>query len=47
MITYEEVCARLFANADAGYRDFHKKLLKNDRLNVIGVRIPAMRKLAK
>ena len=35
MITYEEVCARLFANADAGYRDFHKKLLKNDRLNVV------------
>ncbi len=47
MITYREFLAELSEYADAGYRDFHKKLLKNDSLNVLGVRIPQMRKIAK
>jgi 3-methyladenine DNA glycosylase AlkD len=46
MITYEELIARLFSLQDTKYRDFHKKLLKNDRIQLIGVRTPQMRKLA-
>ncbi len=33
--------------AEENYRDFHKKLLKNDKINVLGVRVPVLRKLAK
>ncbi len=33
--------------AEENYRDFHKKLLKNDQINVLGVRVPVLRKLAK
>lgn len=47
MITYEEVCAELKAHEDKKYRDFHKKLLKNECINVIGVRTPVLRSLAK
>lgn len=44
---YQQLLDELNANADGTYRDFHKSLLKNDNLNVIGVRVPAMRKIAK
>ena len=47
MITYEEALARLNGLADEGYRAFHGRLLKNERIKLIGVRIPAMRALAK
>lgn len=47
MITYEEVLARLKANGDEKYRTFHSKLLKNDKINLIGIRTPILRKLAK
>ena len=47
MITYEEALARLRANADEAYRVFHQKLLKNDAIELIGVRIPILRALAK
>lgn len=47
MITYEETLTELYDNADEKYREFHKKLLKNDRINVIGVRMPILRKMAK
>ena len=47
MITYEEALAALRAHEDEGYRAFHKKLLKDDRICVIGVRMPALRALAK
>lgn len=47
MITYEEALARLRENADPAYRAFHKKLLKNEEIEVIGVRTPILRKLAK
>ncbi len=47
MPTYEEALARLRGQEDIGYRDFHKKLLKNESINVIGVRMPILRKIAK
>lgn len=47
MITYEEMLSRLRAHADDTYRTFHKKLLKNDCIRVIGVRTPVLRALAK
>lgn len=47
MITYEEVVRRLKENADPVYRDFHKRLLKNDAICNIGVRTPVLRALAK
>lgn len=47
MPTYEEALARLREHADESYRAFHKKLLKNDDIAVIGVRMPVLRKIAK
>ena len=39
---------QLFALQDKEYRDFQSKLIPEiDRETIIGVRIPAMRKLAK
>ncbi len=47
MLTYEESLARLRGQGDEKYREFHKKLLKNDEIAVIGVRMPVLRKIAK
>ena len=47
MLTYDAALSALFAKQDAGYRAFHQKLLKNDAIRVIGVRMPALRALAK
>lgn len=47
MTTYEEVLKELFAHSDDTYRAFHKKLLKNEDIKVIGVRTPVLRALAK
>lgn len=47
MITYEEVLKRLKQNADPAYRDFHKRLLKNESICNLGVRTPVLRALAK
>ncbi len=44
---YEEFLEELKSYADENYRNFHKKLLKNDEINVLGVRVPILRKLAK
>jgi len=44
---YQEFLAELKSFADESYRDFHKKLLKNDDICVLGVRVPILRKLAK
>ena len=44
---YRELLAELESNADESYKCFHKKLLKNDAINVLGVRIPTLRKIAK
>ena len=47
MITYEFLLIRLQERADEKYREFHKKLLKNERVNVFGVRTPVLRGFAK
>lgn len=47
MITYEALLARLRGQEDRKYREFHKTLLKNEKIEVIGVRVPVLRKLAK
>lgn len=44
---YQEFFDELTALSDAEYRDFHKRLLKNDTIKVLGVRVPQLRKLAK
>lgn len=44
---YREFLEELKAAADENYRDFHKKLLKNDKIQVLGVRVPILRKIAK
>lgn len=45
-MSYEEFLAELKSRADEKYREFHKKLLKNDKINVLGVRVPELRKIA-
>ncbi|MGN1104721.1 MAG: DNA alkylation repair protein [Candidatus Coproplasma sp.] len=44
---YEELITKLEGVADSGYAAFHSKLLNNPNINVIGVRTPALRKLAR
>ena len=44
---YRQLLALLEENADSDYRTFQKRLLKNDSVNLLGVRIPALRKIAK
>lgn len=44
---YEELLAELKSYAEPEYAAFHKRLLKNDKINVLGVRVPTLRKLAK
>ena len=44
---YQELLTELNSFADEEYKAFHKKLLKNDSVNVIGVRVPVLRKIAK
>ncbi len=47
MLHYQAFLDELMALADENYRDFHKRLLNNDKINVLGVRIPQLRKVAK
>lgn len=47
MIQYEELLEKLFSFADESYRVFHKRILKNESINIIGVRTPILRKLSK
>ena len=44
---YEKLLAQLKDNAEEGYASFHKRLLKNEEINVLGVRVPVLRKIAK
>ena len=44
---YEQLSAQLNDNADKQYAAFHKRLLKDDSINVLGVRVPVLRKIAK
>lgn len=46
-MTYEEVLSRLFSEQDEGYREFQRKLLKNEDIHIIGVRMPVLRRLAR
>ena len=43
---YREFLKELNGFADENYRNFHKKLLKDDKICVLGVKIPILRKLA-
>lgn len=43
---YPRLLAELNNNSDEKYRGFHRKLLNNPSLNVIGVRVPVLRKIA-
>jgi 3-methyladenine DNA glycosylase AlkD len=47
MTLYEQLLNELKANAEDDYKVFHKKLLKNDKINVLGVRMPTLRRIAK
>ena len=44
---YQELLDELKSLSDEKYRDFHKRLLKNDNIVNIGVKIPELRKIAK
>ncbi len=44
---YPELLTQLESAQDVKYRDFHKRLLKNENIKVIGVRVPVLRKIAK
>lgn len=44
---YARLLTDLKENAEADYAAFHKRLLKNESVNVLGVRVPTLRKLAK
>lgn len=46
-MTYDEFLSELKSYADENYKNFHKKLLKNDNIDVLGIRTPTLRKLAK
>lgn len=44
---YGVLLAELKSHADEEYRIFHKRLLKNDNIETLGVRTPDLRKIAK
>ena len=46
-MNYARLLEELNANAQEKYRTFHKSLLKNETINLIGVSVPVLRKLAK
>ena len=46
-VLYEELLAELKTLAEPAYAQFHKRLLKDEKINVLGVRVPALRSIAK
>lgn len=44
---YQELMENLYAQKDENYRKFHQKLLKDDKIKVIGIRTPLLKKIAK
>ena len=44
---YEDILKELYSNADEEYKRFHLKLMPNNEVNSIGVRIPVLRSIAK
>lgn len=47
IVLYEALISKLKGVADSGYAAFHSKLLNNPKINVIGVRTPVLRSIAK
>lgn len=47
MTHYREFLDEIKSCAEPAYSNFHKKLLNNNKINVLGVRVPILRKLAK
>ncbi len=47
MITYEKALAKLQEKRDEQYAAFHSRLLKNEKIKLIGVRTPCLRAFAK
>lgn len=47
MTSYTQLLDQLNSLADEKYRDFNKKLLNNPSVNVMGVRVPQLRAVAK
>jgi 3-methyladenine DNA glycosylase AlkD len=47
MMLYDKLLSELLPHAEEGYKAFIKKLLKNDKINVLGVRMPTLRRIAK
>lgn len=44
---YERLLTQLKESAEEEYAEFNGRLLKNDKINVLGVRVPEMRRIAK
>lgn len=44
---YHAFLSEVESFADENYKKFHKKLLKNDKINVLGVKVPILRRIAK
>lgn len=47
MLSYPEFLTEIKSFADENYKSFHKKLLKNDSIAVLGVCVPDLRRIAK
>ncbi|MBE6149921.1 MAG: DNA alkylation repair protein [Firmicutes bacterium] len=45
--TYNEFVKYLIELKDESYKNFHFKLLKNDKINLIGIRTPILKQIAK
>ena len=46
-MNYGQLLTELNRLADSGYREFHSKLLKNENIKLLGVRVPLLRRLAR
>ena len=44
---YSQLLEELKDNADESYKAFHRRMLKNDKINVLGVRVPLLRKIGR
>ena len=44
---YENLLTELYSKADENYRIFHKRLLANEEIEIMGVRTPILRSIAK
>lgn len=47
MITYEELLSELLSLSEENFAAFQKRIIKDDKLIIMGVRTPILRKLAK